>query len=59
MKKRKKHIDKDLLLYGIFITVVIIAVVACVIIKIWVVCEYGDMPITDVPSWAVPWLIGE
>ena len=27
-----------------------------VFLKVWVVINYGDMPITEVPSWAIPWL---
>lgn len=36
----------------------LIALVGIVVLKIWVVIEYGDMPITEVPSWAIPWLTG-
>ena len=25
-------------------------------LKVWVVINYGDMPITEVPSWAIPWI---
>ena len=34
----------------------IIVLVICMAIKIWVVCEYGDKPITEVPSWTIVWL---
>ena len=27
-----------------------------VFLKVWVVINYGDMPITEVPSWTIPWL---
>lgn len=27
-----------------------------VFLKVWVVINYGDMPITEVPSWAIPWI---
>lgn len=27
-----------------------------VFLKVWVIINYGDMPITEVPSWAIPWL---
>lgn len=34
----------------------IIVLVICMAIKIWVVCEYGDKPITEVPAWTLVWL---
>ena len=51
-----KKIDWDVVLYVSFIIFVAIAIIVCVVLKIWVIVEYGDMPITEVPSWAIPWL---
>lgn len=52
----KKKIDWKLILYIFMIVICIIAIAVCAFLKIWVFVEYGDMPITEVPSWAVPWL---
>lgn len=52
----KKKIDWDVVLYVSFMIFVAIAIIVCVVLKIWVIVEYGDMPITEVPSWAIPWL---
>lgn len=54
--KKKKKIDWDVVLYVSFIIFVALAIIVCVVLKIWVIVEYGDMPITEVPSWAIPWL---
>ena len=54
MKKNK--IDWDVVLYVSFMIFVALAIIVCVVLKIWVIVEYGDMPITEVPSWAIPWL---
>ena len=53
---KKKKIDWDVVLYIGFIVLFIIAIIVCIVLKIWVLKEYGDMPITEVPSWAIPWL---
>ena len=56
MKKNK--IDWQLV--GVIAFLIIFAVIMAivVILKVWVLCEYGDMPITEVPAWAIPWLTG-
>ena len=46
---------------GFYIALIIIGIIALIalcILKVWVITEYGDMPITEVPSWAIPWLGG-
>ena len=53
---KKKKIDWDVVLYISLCVIALIAVIVCVVLKIWVLIEYGDMPITEVPSWAIPWL---
>ena len=53
---KKKKIDWDVVLYISLCVLVLIAVIVCIVLKIWVLIEYGDMPITEVPSWAIPWL---
>ena len=53
---KKKKIDWDFVLYISLIVIILLAVIVCVVLKIWVLIEYGDMPITEVPSWAIPWL---
>ena len=52
----KKKIDWDVVLYVSLMIIIALAIIVCVVLKIWVICEYGDMPITEVPSWAIPWL---
>ena len=54
MKDIKDKIIGCLFIAGII--ALLIAMVVCIIIELWVVSEYGDMPITEVPSWAIPWL---
>lgn len=53
---KKKKIDWDVVLYVSFMIFVALAIIVCIVLKIWVICKYGDMPITEVPSWAIPWL---
>ena len=41
----------------ILIVIIFIAILGLMVfLKVWVVINYGDMPITEVPSWAIPWL---
>ena len=41
----------------ILIVITFIAILGLIVfLKVWVVINYGDMPITEVPSWAIPWL---
>ena len=50
---------KDKLIKCLYVVeiIAILAVLATIVfLKIWVIVEYGDMPITEVPSWAIPWL---
>ncbi len=53
---KKPKIDWGAVLYIGLMVLFIIAIIVCIVLKIWVIVEYGDMPITDVPSWAIPWL---
>jgi hypothetical protein len=48
--------DWSLILWITFIVICAVAIVVCIILRIWVINEYGDMPITEVPSWAIPWI---
>ena len=46
---------------GFYIALIIIGIIALIvlcILKVWVITEYGDLPITEVPSWVIPWLGG-
>lgn len=56
MKKPKKKIDWELVSVITFLVIFAIVMIIVVVLKIWVNMEYGDMPITEVPSWAIPWL---
>lgn len=53
---KKKKIDWGVVLYTLLIVIFLIVFIVCIVLKIWVLIEYGDMPITEVPSWAIPWL---
>lgn len=58
MKKQKNKIDWELVSVITFLVIFAIVMIIVVVLKIWVYLEYGDMPITEVPSWAIPWLTG-
>ena len=58
MEKPKKKIDWELVSVITFLVIFAIVMIIVVVLKIWVNMEYGDMPITEVPSWAIPWLTG-
>ena len=53
---KKKKIDWGVVLYTLLVVIFLIVFIVCIVLKIWVLIEYGDMPITEVPSWAIPWL---
>lgn len=53
---KKKKIDWGVVIYTLLIVIFLIVFIVCIVLKIWVLIEYGDMPITEVPSWAIPWL---
>ena len=41
----------------ILIVITFVAILGLMVfLKVWVVINYGDMPISEVPSWAIPWL---
>ena len=42
----------------IIIILALVALVFCVIIKFYVIYEYADTPIAEVPAWAWWWLGG-
>lgn len=52
----KNKPDWDVILYFSFTVIIAVAMIVCIILKIWVIMEYGDMPISEVPSWTIPWL---
>ena len=58
MKKQKNKIDGEMVSVITFLVIFAIVMIIVVVLKIWVYMEYGDMPITEVPSWAIPWLTG-
>lgn len=53
---KKKKIDWGAVFYTSLIAIFLIVFIVCIVLKIWVLIEYGDMPITEVPSWVIPWL---
>ena len=56
---KKPKIDWQLIGIIAMVVVFVLIIGLCVFLKIWVFCEYGDLPITEVPSWAIPWLINQ
>ena len=54
MMKHKPDWEKILQILIVITFVTILGLM--VFLKVWVVINYGDMPITEVPSWAIPWL---
>ena len=42
----------------IIIILALVALVVCMIIKFYVIYEYADTPIAEVPAWAWWWLGG-
>ena len=57
MMKNKPDWEKIIQILTIIIFATILGLM--VFLKVWVVINYGDMPITEVPSWTIPWLINE
>lgn len=46
-------------LLQILIIITFVAILGLMVfLKVWVIVNYGDMPISDVPSWAIPWIMG-
>ena len=56
MKMTNKKIDWQLVGTIAFIIVTILILAIVVVLKVWVICEYSDTPILEVPTWAIPWL---
>ena len=58
MKKIKK---KDIfeLLSKICIVIALVIIVACMVIKGYVIYKYSETPISEVPTWAWFWLQGK
>lgn len=48
--------DIELFFYRAFIILMIIFILTCMIIKTWVIMEYSNTPISEVPTWAWLWL---
>lgn len=57
VKKNKNKLDwKSILLIILYIIIIIAVIGFFVFLRIWVYMEYGDVPISEVPSWAIPYL---
>ena len=57
-----KKIDKNKImdwLRIIFCILALIVFILCIVIKFWVIYEYNDTPISEVPTWAWFWLGGK
>ena len=53
---KKKKIDWNVVLYISLNVIMFTLIIVCIVLKILVLVKYGEMPITEVPSWAIPWL---
>lgn len=53
----KKKINWQLALYIALIAIGLTVIILYIAIKIWVIMEYGDLPISEVPTWAIPWIM--
>lgn len=40
------------------LALVVLALVAAVVIWLYALINYGGKPITEIPSWAIPFIIG-
>lgn len=58
MKKITKNKIMDWLRI-IFCILALIVFILCIVIKFWVIYEYNDTPISEVPTWAWYWLGGK
>lgn len=36
-----------------------VAIIAVLAFEVFVLVKYGNMPITEIPSWAVPFFLGK
>lgn len=43
----------------IFCILALIVFVLCIVIKFWVIYEYANTPVSEVPAWAWFWLGGK
>lgn len=58
MKKKKKY-DKADILVGMIKVLLWLILIAWLAVTIYVFVKYGSMPITEVPSWAIPFMISK
>ena len=40
------------------VTLLVLIIIAAIIFSIFVYANYGGKPITEIPSWAVPFFLG-
>lgn len=60
MKEKIKKFIENLKGIGILVlySLPLLLVIAYIIVWIYVRVEFGEMPITEVPSWTIPFLTG-
>lgn len=60
MSDRFKDFLEKLKGIGVWVlySIPLLLVVAYIIARIYIYVEFGNMPITEVPSWAIPFLTG-
>lgn len=54
--KMKNKLDWNKILHVLLVIICAVILGLMAFLKVWVIIEYGDMPISEVPSWAIPWL---
>lgn len=54
--KMKNKFDWNKILHVLLVIICAVILGLMAFLKVWVIIEYGDMPISEVPSWAIPWL---
>lgn len=55
----KKRHDKADILVGMIKALFWLILIAWLAITVYVFVKYGSMPITEVPSWAIPFMISK
>ena len=54
--KMKNKLDWNKILHVLLVIICAVILGLMAFFFFFVIIEYGDMPISEVPSWAIPWL---
>lgn len=55
----KKKRNKNNILVALILVMVWVIIIASLAVTLYVFIKYGSMPITEVPSWAIPFMISK